>query len=67
MVTKAKTKTVPKTEIKKESVYTKEQILKAKKYADRRDLLSVLLMDGREYAIHEVDTLLNAFMKGKVK
>lgn len=56
---------VEKTETIK-SVYSKEQIIKSKKYADRRDILNVLLADGKEYTLDDVNTLLDAFMKGKV-
>ena len=49
-----------------ESAYTKEQIIKSKKFADRRDILSVLLDSGKEYTLDDVNTLLDAFMKGKV-
>ena len=57
---------VEKTETITESVYSKEQIIKSKKYADRRDILNVLLADGKEYTLDDVNTLLDAFMKGKV-
>ena len=46
--------------------YTKEQILGSKKYKYRRDALGVILADGKEYTMDEVDTLLDEFMKGKV-
>ena len=37
------------------------------RYAKRRDLLSVLLEDGKEYTMEQVDSLLqNFFKKGKV-
>ena len=46
--------------------FTKEQILKSQKYKDRADLLGVLLQNGREYSLSEVDSLIDDFMKGKV-
>lgn len=49
------------------SKYSKDKILEAKNYADRRDILGVILKDGERYSIGEVDKLLNDFMKGKVK
>lgn len=48
-------------------VFTKEQILWSKKYANRRDVLGAILEDGKQYTLTEVDTLLDKFMKGKVK
>ena len=42
-------------------------ILTFQRYAKRRDLLSVLLEDGKEYTMEQVDSLLqNFFKKGKV-
>lgn len=48
-------------------VFTKRNILTFKRYAKRRDLLSVLLKDGEEYTKEQVDSLLQDFFKkGKV-
>lgn len=47
--------------------FSKEQLLRSERYRDRRDLLGVLLKDGKLYSIKETDALLNKFMKGKVK
>ena len=48
-------------------VFTKRNILTFKRYANRRDLLSLLLKDGEEYTMEQVDSLLqNFFKKGKV-
>lgn len=46
--------------------YTKEQILAAKKYRNRRDLLGVLLVDDREYELEEVEQVMSEFLEGKV-
>ena len=56
-------------ELKQEvvSAYSKEQILVSKKYENRRDILGVILKDGCEYTFEKVDSLLDKFMKGKVK
>lgn len=47
--------------------YTKDQILRSKKYAARRDLLGVLLEDGKIYTAAQVDKEINLFLKRKVK
>lgn len=47
--------------------FTKEQIVKAKKYINRRDLVNALLVNGNSYTLNEVDELINKFMKGSVK
>lgn len=49
------------------TTFTKEQILKSKKYATRRDLVNVLLEDGKNYSLKEVDKLIDSFMKREVK
>lgn len=54
--------------VSKAPVFPKESILTFHKYAKRRDLLSVLLKDGQEYTMDQVDSLISNFMKkGKVK
>lgn len=50
-----------------ESKFSKEQLLKSKKYANRKDLLGVLLEDKKEYSFTEVDAVIDKFMKRGVK
>lgn len=57
----ASAKTVP------EAVYTREQVMSSQRYANRRDLVSVLLENGKTYTLAEVDALIDKFMKGAVK
>lgn len=59
-----KQKTIEK---KQEILFTKEQVLASKKYEDRRDALGAILSDGDTYTFESVDSLLDKFMKGKVK
>ena len=47
--------------------YSKQQILKSKKYSDKQDLINAMLKDDTQYSITEVDELINNFMKGVVK
>ena len=56
-----------KTEEKTEVLFTKEQVLNSKKYSNRRDVLGAILVDGKTYTQEQVDSLLEKFMKGKVK
>ena len=57
-----------KSETKQKSAsFTKEQILASKKYANRRDVLGAILADGKTYTTEQVESLLEKFMKGKVK
>ena len=55
-----------KVEPKEEVLFTKEQILSSKKYSNRRDVLGAILTD-KTYTLEQVDSLLEKFMKGKVK
>lgn len=48
------------------SSFSKEQILSAVKFANRRDLLSVVLEDGKTYTVEDVQKEIDKFMKGKV-
>lgn len=47
-------------------VFSKNKVLTLNRYAGRRDLLSVLLKDGKTYTQGQVDSLIQEFMKGKV-
>ena len=71
MATSTKTKKPKATEaappVSKAPAFPKERILTFQRYAKRRDLLSVLLEDGKEYTFDQIDGLINDFMKGKVK
>lgn len=41
--------------------FTKEQFLKSMTYMERRDALTVLLEDGKEYSKEEVNEILDEF------
>ena len=60
--------TINKTDSKVEKMkFTKQQILEAKKYANRKDLVGALLEEGKNYSLSEVDSAISDFMKRKVK
>lgn len=50
-------------EIKQKDTYTKESIVKSKKYSNRKDLLMTILKDDVQYTFEEVDSLIDKFMK----
>lgn len=56
-----------KIEIKKEDTFTKNQLIRSKKFKCYRDALNVILNDQKNYTISEVEKSLADFMKGKVK
>ena len=64
---KEETKTDAKTETKKEAVFSKEQLIKSKTFAQYRDLLTVIVDDGEKITKHEANKRIEAFLKRKVK
>lgn len=49
-----------------EACFTKKQILAAGRYADQKDLLSVLIRDDETCTLTEVNKRIHSFEKGKV-
>lgn len=47
--------------------YTKEAFAASRKYANFRDLIGVLLVDGKDYTVAEVDKLIENYQKGEVQ
>lgn len=45
------------------SAFSKEQILKAKKYENRRDILAVVLDDTKSYSHDEIKSEIDKFLK----
>lgn len=61
---KAKTKKV---EVKQvEDTYSKEQIVKSKRFANYVDLLNATLKNNKKYTINQVEEIIINYMKGKV-
>ena len=56
-----------KEETKKEAVFSKEQLIKSKAFAQYRDLLTVIVDDGEKVTKHEATKRIEAFLKRKVK
>lgn len=49
-----------------EVMYTKEQLLKAKKFAKQKDLVSAVLKNDERYTIEQTEKLIRKYLKGKV-
>lgn len=47
--------------------FSKEQLVKSKKFNKYQDLLNTLLEDGKMYALDEVVSKVEKYLKGKVK
>lgn len=50
-----------------QQTYTKEQLVAAKKFETRRDLLGAMLEDQKQYSIGDVEDLISKYEKGLVK
>lgn len=50
-----------------ESKFSKESLLNAKQFQNKRDIVSALLKDGVEYTVEEVEAVIMEYMKGEVK
>lgn len=55
-----------KTAAKGDTKFPKEQLIGALKFANRRDLLSALLEDGKCYTIEEAKKIMDNYLKRKV-
>jgi hypothetical protein len=63
---KAATATVPEPE-KVESLFSKEQLLAAKKFQDRKDIVNAILSPDEKYTVKAVEEMIEKYMKGQVK
>jgi hypothetical protein len=66
MATKKKSVAKTTQENKQEPLFTKEQILTSKKYADKRDVCNAVLPADFCGSLADADTLIQNFMKRKV-
>lgn len=53
--------------VKTVTKYGKHEILASAKYSNRKDLLTVLLDDNKNYTTDEVDKIMNDWLKEGVK
>lgn len=52
---------------KAESLFSKEQLLKAKRFQGKRDVINALLKPDKEYTVKTVEQMIEKYMKGRVK
>ena len=50
-----------------EPMFTREQIIKSKKYQESADLIGAILLPEKGYTLKEVDSLIEKFMKKEIK
>lgn len=49
-----------------EDKFSKEQIVKSKRFRNNIDLLNAILKENKQYTLKEVEEIIKNFMKGKV-
>lgn len=67
MAVRKTTKTAAKEVEKVESKFSKNQLLAAKRFSGKRDILEALLSDDETYTVKTVEQMIEDYMKGKVK
>lgn len=50
-----------------EQKFSKRQLLTSEKFSGKRDILTALLSEDRDYSVSEAESVIQNFMKGKVK
>lgn len=66
MAVRKTTKTAANEAEKVEVKFSKSQLLAAKRFSGKRDILEALLSDGEEYTVETVEQMIEKYMKGKV-
>ena len=52
---------------KEEQKYSKQQLLAAERFQGRKDIVNALLSPDKQYTVHTVEQMIEAYMKGKVR
>lgn len=50
-----------------ENKFSKEQLLSAERFQDRKDIVNALLSPDEQYTVETVEEMIEKYMKGKVK
>lgn len=63
-----KTNKPPATEPEKiEKLFSKEQLLAAERFQERKDIVNALLSPDKQYTVEAVEQMIEKYMKGQVK
>ena len=63
-----KTNTPAATEPEKiEKLFSKEQLLAAERFQERKDIVNALLSPDKQYTVEAVEQMIEKYMKGQVK
>lgn len=50
-----------------EKLFSKEQLLAAERFQERKDIINTLLSPDKQYTIEAVEQMIEKYMKGQVK
>lgn len=50
-----------------EKLFSKEQLLVAERFQERKDIVNALLSSDRQYTVEAVEHMIENYMKGQVK
>jgi len=50
-----------------ESLFSKERLLAAKRFQDKKDIVNAILSPDKEYTVEAVEQMIENYMKGQVK
>lgn len=50
-----------------EKLFSKEQLLAAERFQERKDIVNALLSSDRQYTVEAVEHMIENYMKGQVK
>lgn len=67
MAVKKTTKPAASKPKKIESLFSKEQLLAAEKFQDRKDIVNTILSPDKQYTVEAVEQEISKYMKGQVK
>ena len=62
-----KSETVASEPEKIEKSFSKEQLLAAKRFQERKDIVNALLSSDKQYTVEAVEQMIEKYMKGQVK
>lgn len=50
-----------------EKLFSKEQLLAAERFQERKDIINALLSPDKQYTVEAVEQMIEKYMKGQVK
>lgn len=67
MAVKNSNKTAASEPEKIEKLFSKEQLLAAERFQERKDIVNALLSPDKQYTVETVEQMIEKYMKGQVK